>query len=110
MEPPPTAPPARLALHRNDVARIVRRLVAQRIGADEPVRQMQVDMGAGLEGRQFPTVGIGEREQLYACARRRYAGNDRLGRRDRTHLHAAFRTVSPTLTMPPCRILQLRPE
>ncbi len=96
-----TAAPIRLALHRDDIARVVGGLVAQRIGAHEAVRQVQIDMRAGLERRQFPSIGIGQRKQFYSAACLFDAGDDRLDRGDRTRFHAAFRTVSPTLTMPP---------
>src|SRR5262249_44883763 len=104
------ATPRRLALDGDDVARRLDRIIAERVGPDELAGQMQVDMRAGQEWRQFPAVGVDQGEDLDAVAAVVDGVYDGLDRRDRSFAHSAFRTISPTLTTPPRMILQFSPE
>jgi len=99
-----------LALDRNAVARVLCGVVAKRIGPDHAAGQMQIDMRARPERRQFPMVGIDQRKQFYVRAAILDCLDDRLDRRDRCRLHRKFRTASPTRTVPPFNILQFSPD
>ena len=71
------------ALHRDHVAPIIVRFIAERIGPDETLLQVNVDMGPGPKGWQLPIVLVDQREALGVVAEildLRDDGGDRLDR------------------------------
>jgi hypothetical protein len=89
VQPGRAAPAGGLALHRDQVAPSFAGRIAQRVAAppwDRPgrvvrSRQVQVDVRAGLEGRQLGAVGEAQLERDDVVAQRLPAGDDKGQRR-----------------------------
>ncbi len=80
-----TATAIRLALDRDDVAVALRRVVAERILAKEPARNLDRDMRAGGKFRQVGAAGIPQLEHMDVLG-------DALGARHAHRDHHEFRT------------------
>ena len=102
--------PRHLVLHGDDIPVPVRRRVAQRVRAHQAASEMQVDMRAGGERRQWPVVLVAEDEPLDAGQWLVDGGHHHRDGLDGPGRHQAGLTTSPIRTTPPLSILQLRPE